>query len=76
MSGAVAINDCVQHVAQADMPFGGVGNSGMGQYHGPEGFREMSKMRPIFKQWRFPGGAMLQPPYGKTFDFIYKLMTR
>lgn len=76
LSGGVVINDCVQHVAQHDLPFGGVGSSGMGHYHGPEGFIEMSKMRPVFKQWRYPGGAMLQPPYGKVFDFMYKMMTR
>jgi len=76
LSGGVVINDCMQHVAQHDMPFGGIGHSGMGQYHGPEGFVEMSKMRPVFKQWRFPGSALLQPPYGKLFDVIYKIMTR
>jgi coniferyl-aldehyde dehydrogenase len=76
LSGGVVINDCVQHVAQHDLPFGGVGTSGMGHYHGPEGFREMSKMRPVFKQCRYPGGALLQPPYGKVFDFLYKLMIK
>ena len=76
LSGGVVINDCVQHVAQHDMPFGGVGASGIGHYHGPEGFIEMSKMRPVFKQWRFPGAALLRPPYGKVFDMMYRLMIR
>ncbi|NIB38435.1 coniferyl aldehyde dehydrogenase [Pseudomaricurvus alkylphenolicus] len=76
LSGGMVINDCIQHVAQHDLPFGGIGNSGMGHYHGPEGFREMSKMRPVFKQWRYPGGALLQPPYGKAFDFLIKRMIK
>ncbi len=74
LSGGVSINDCMLHVAQHDMPFGGIGNSGMGHYHGFEGFLELSKMRPIFTQSRIPGNALLTPPYGKLFNFLYKLM--
>ncbi len=48
ISGGVTINNVVFHVAQHDMPFGGIGASGMGQYHGYEGFVEFSKMRPVF----------------------------
>src|SRR6185369_9776413 len=48
ISGGVTINNCVLHVAQHDMPFGGVGASGIGHYHGREGFVEFSKMRPVF----------------------------
>ncbi len=50
MSGGVTINDCAMHVAQHDIPFGGVGNSCLGHYHGYEGFLESSKLRPVFKQ--------------------------
>ncbi len=76
MSGGVCINDCAMQVAQHDLPFGGVGNSGMGHYHGYEGFLECSKLRPVFKQAPFPASALLAPPYGGTFDRIYRLMVR
>ena len=75
MSGGVSINDCAMHVAQHDMPFGGVGNSGLGQYHGYEGFMEFSKLRPVFRQAAKPlGTAFLYPPYRKVFDQVYKLL--
>ena len=54
ISGGVCINDCAMHVAQHDLPFGGIGNSGMGQYHGYEGFAEFSKLRPVFQQAPMP----------------------
>jgi len=76
LSGGVGINDCAIHVAQHDMPFGGIGNSGMGQYHGYEGFLEFSKLRPIFSQAPMTATALMAPPYGKTFERIYRLMTR
>ena len=77
MSGGVSINDCAMHVAQHDMPFGGIGNSGMGQYHGYEGFMELSKLRPVFRQTaRPPGAAFLYPPYGRMFDLVYKLLIK
>ena len=77
MSGGVSINDCAMHVAQHDLPFGGVGNSGMGQYHGFEGFVEFSKLRPIFSQAAWPlGAAFLYPPYGPMFERIYKVLIK
>ena len=76
LSGGVSINDCAFHVAQHDMPFGGIGASGMGHYHGVEGFLEFSKMRPIFSQFRFSSLPLLFPPYGKRFNAIYKLMIK
>ncbi len=71
ISGGVTINDCAMHVAQHDMPFGGIGNSGMGHYHGYEGFVEFSKLRPVFKQARKT--LAITPPYDSTFDRIYNL---
>lgn len=68
-SGGVTVNDCAMHVAQHDMPFGGIGNSGMGHYHGYEGFLEFSKMRPVFRQFRF--ALSLAPPYGTTVKRVY-----
>lgn len=76
LSGGVCINETVLHAGQHDMPFGGVGNSGMGHYHGQEGFNEFSKLRPIFKQFKYPALPLLAPPYGKVFNTIYQLMIK
>jgi len=76
LSGGVCINDCAVHVAQHDLPFGGVGNSGMGQYHGREGFLEFSKLRPVFRQAPLASTAFVYPPYGRRFDRFFTLMTR
>lgn len=73
-SGGVALNDCGLHVAQHDLPFGGVGASGMGHYHGYEGFLEFSKLRPVFQQFAWPAFPLLYPPYGKTFERLIRLM--
>jgi coniferyl-aldehyde dehydrogenase len=67
-SGGVTVNDVVMHVAQDDLPFGGVGPSGMGAYHGREGFRTFSHARSVFTQTRVGVlGKMLRPPYGERF---------
>jgi coniferyl-aldehyde dehydrogenase len=59
------------------MPFGGIGHSGMGQYHGYDGFLEFSKLRPVFIQAARPfGGSFLYPPYGKAFKRMYNLMMK
>jgi len=77
MSGGVCVNDCSMHVAQHDLPFGGIGNSGMGQYHGYEGFLEFSKLRPIFIQAARPlSASLLNPPYGMVFKMMYRLLMR
>ncbi len=65
MSGGVSINNALLHVAQHDLPFGGVGASGMGQYHGYEGFLTFSKLRPVYRQGFFASTKMMMPPYGK-----------
>ena len=67
-SGGVTINDCLWHLAQEAQPFGGVGASGMGAYHGEWGFNTFSKLKPVFYQARWNGTALLRPPYGKTFE--------
>ena len=64
-SGGVAVNDALFHAAQHDMPFGGWGDSGMGHYHGHDGFVTFSKMRPVFYQARWSGMRWMRPPYGK-----------
>lgn len=74
LSGGVTINDCAMHVPQHDLPFGGIGNSGMGQYHGYEGFAEFSKMRPVFKQAK--RAVSFAPPYGKKIKMIFNLTAK
>jgi coniferyl-aldehyde dehydrogenase len=71
ISGGVTINNCVLHVAQHDMPFGGVGASGIGHYHGWEGFLEFTKLRPVFRNPRLSMLSMLYPPYtGRTRQIL------
>ena len=73
-SGGVTVNDCMLHVAQDDLPFGGIGASGMGHYHGVEGFRTFSKARPIFRQARFNSVPLLMPPYGPRVRQLLNFM--
>jgi coniferyl-aldehyde dehydrogenase len=74
MSGGVSVNDALFHVAQHDLPFGGVGPSGMGHYHGREGFETFSKMRPVFHQARWSALKLVGPPYGRFADALLKFM--
>ncbi len=74
MSGGVSVNDALFHVAQADLPCGGVGESGMGHYHGREGFETFSKLRPVFHQSRFAMTHLLHPPYRGGFDRLLKFL--
>jgi coniferyl-aldehyde dehydrogenase len=66
-AGGVTVNDVVFHVAQEDLPFGGVGPSGMGSYHGRDGFLEFSHRKAIFTQLKndIPQLKALRPPYGE-----------
>ncbi|MEO0786408.1 MAG: aldehyde dehydrogenase family protein, partial [Pseudomonadota bacterium] len=66
-SGGVTVNDVIFHVAQEDLPFGGVGPSGMGSYHGYDGFREFSHAKSIYTQTGNELLAMMRPPYGDKF---------
>jgi len=75
LSGGVTINDTVLHIAQDSLPFGGVGESGMGHYHGFEGFETFSKKKAVFYQSRLNGMALFKPPYGKLFERMVKLLT-
>jgi coniferyl-aldehyde dehydrogenase len=70
-SGGVSVNDVIMHVAMEDLPFGGVGPSGMGAYHGVDGFRTFSHAKAVFSQTRMDAAAMLRPPYGEK---IQKMM--
>ncbi|MDH5339351.1 MAG: coniferyl aldehyde dehydrogenase [Rubrivivax sp.] len=76
MSGGVSVNDALFHVAQHDLPFGGVGASGMGHYHGREGFETFSKMRPVFHQARWSALKLIGPPYGGLANALLKFLIR
>jgi len=67
VSGGLCINEVIMHVAQHDLPFGGVGDSGTGAYHGKAGFDRLSHMKPIFIQSKLNGLNILLPPYGGLF---------
>lgn len=65
-SGGVCLNDTVSHVGVDDLPFGGVGDSGMGAYHGPEGFRTFSQAKGIYRKGKFNATRYILPPYGRV----------
>lgn len=73
-SGNVGINNTLLHVAQEDLPFGGVGPSGMGAYHGIEGFRAMSHAKGVFVQGRWNLPSLLRAPFGKLADVALATM--
>jgi coniferyl-aldehyde dehydrogenase len=64
----------MMHFAQQDLPFGGVGPSGMGAYHAKEGFLAFSKQKPVFHQSRINARGLLLPPYGKLTDRLLALL--
>ena len=76
MSGGVSVNDALWHVGQHDLPFGGVGASGMGHYHGGDGFLTFSKLRPVFYQAPLSGMRLLWPPFGKFAERVLDFLTR
>lgn len=72
-SGGVTVNDWGWHVLNHDAPFGGVGNSGMGSYHGEEGFRELSHAKTVFQRHRWFPVGLFYPPYG---NWVQRLALR
>lgn len=76
ISGGVSVNSVMLHVLQENLPFGGVGHSGLGHYHAEEGFQTFSKMRPIFYQAKRNGSFLLKPPYGRLTQALLRLMLR
>ena len=76
-SGGVSINETLLHVAIDDLPFGGVGHSGMGHYHGHEGFLTFSKAKGVLIKQRLNSSLMIYPPYGRQLGrLIQKLFIR
>ncbi|CAG4903975.1 coniferyl aldehyde dehydrogenase [Paraburkholderia saeva] len=76
IAGGMAVNETLMHLACESLPFGGVGASGMGAYHGYEGFVTFSKMKPVLQQGRLNARALVAPPYGRRFNALIKLMMR
>ncbi|OOG53659.1 coniferyl aldehyde dehydrogenase [Rhodanobacter sp. C03] len=76
VAGGVSLNDTLFHIAQHGLPFGGVGASGMGGYHGEAGFRTFSHLKPVFRQARFNGVGLLNPPYGARFRRMLGLLLK
>jgi acyl-CoA reductase-like NAD-dependent aldehyde dehydrogenase len=76
IAGGVSVNDTVMHFAQIELPFGGVGPSGMGHYHGREGFLAFSKQKPVLYQARWTSMKFMRPPYRGMADFLVKFLTR
>jgi coniferyl-aldehyde dehydrogenase len=75
-SGGVSINETNLHYAQEDIPFGGIGPSGMGAYHGYEGFKTLSHAKGIFEQARFNLTDAIRPPFGRLFERVIGFLTR
>jgi acyl-CoA reductase-like NAD-dependent aldehyde dehydrogenase len=74
VAGGVTVNDCIFHVAQTALPFGGVGTSGMGRYHGVHGFQTFSNRKAVFLQSRWSALAMLRPPYTERTRRLIRFM--
>lgn len=77
-SGGVCINDVIMHFMQEELPFGGVGPSGMGAYHGLAGFRNFSHAKSIYRQTKFNVGKLggMLPPYGKATESTIKMQLK
>jgi coniferyl-aldehyde dehydrogenase len=75
-SGNVGINHTLMHVAQDDLPFGGVGASGMGAYHGIEGFRALSHARGVYEQGRWNPARLLHAPFGRFAELVLAVALR
>ncbi|AMM26845.1 coniferyl aldehyde dehydrogenase [Variovorax sp. PAMC 28711] len=76
VSGGVTVNDTLLHVAHDNLPFGGIGESGMGSYHGEAGFLRFTQQKSVLVQSRWSGGAMLYPPYGPRFRRMMGLLRK
>jgi len=76
IAGGVTVNGCLTHFAQEAQPFGGVGASGSGSYHGVHGFRTFSKQKAVYYEPRIGILPLLMPPYGKVLDRVYQWFQR
>jgi coniferyl-aldehyde dehydrogenase len=76
VSGGVTVNDTLMHIAHENLPFGGIGASGWGSYHGEAGFLRLSMQKPVLVQSKWARGDLFYPPYGKRFDQVMGLLKR
>ncbi|HLW76016.1 MAG TPA: aldehyde dehydrogenase family protein, partial [Bryobacteraceae bacterium] len=76
VAGGVCINDTLLHIAAEDLPFGGVGPSGMGHYHGRDGFDTFSKLKPVFRRHWLGLGRLLRPPHSRWHVWMRRLLIR
>lgn len=76
VSGGVTVNDTLMHIAHENLPFGGVGDSGWGSYHGEAGFLRLTQQKPVLVQSKWARGDLFYPPYGKRFDQVMALLKR
>jgi len=74
ISGGVTINDVILHIGQHNLPFGGVGASGMGHYHGLAGFLTFSKQKGVMVQRRWAPAALFAPPFGSRVQRLISLV--
>jgi len=75
-AGGVTVNETMSHFGAENLPFGGVGPSGMGAYHGEAGFRAFSHAKPVLLQSRLDSRILLRPPYGKLAEALLRFMLR
>jgi acyl-CoA reductase-like NAD-dependent aldehyde dehydrogenase len=73
VSGGVTVNDTLLHMGQDSLPFGGIGASGMGCYHGEDGFRTFSHAKPVFRQGPFSFVRWLYPPFGRLAERVMRM---
>jgi coniferyl-aldehyde dehydrogenase len=76
IAGGITINDTLWHFAHEDLPFGGVGDSGIGAYHGERSFLTFSNEKAVFHQSRFTPAGLLWPPYGSAFQALVAVLRR
>jgi acyl-CoA reductase-like NAD-dependent aldehyde dehydrogenase len=76
VAGGVTVNDTILHIAHEDLPFGGVGPSGMGHYHGYDGFKAFSKQKGVFRQSAVNAMSLFNPPYGRLVERLTRFLIR
>ena len=76
ISGGATVNETLLHVAVETLPFGGIGASGIGAYHGEFGFQTFSHRKGVFLQSRLSGARFLHPPFGRLTDLMLKVLSR
>lgn len=76
VSGGVTVNDTLMHIAHENLPFGGVGDSGWGSYHGEAGFLRLTQQKPVLVQSKWARGDLLYPPYGPRFKQVMGWLKR